>query len=129
VRSLAVVLFGAAALVFGCGTTQAAPKTDLRITVWPEGRGAGAPSRTRTLRCEPAGGTLARPAAACRQLYANRSALRPVRPDVICTQVYGGPEVAHIRGVLRGTRVSAWLKRTDGCEIDRWNRLSALLRG
>jgi hypothetical protein len=53
--------------------------------------------------------------------------LRPVPTDVACTQVYGGPATARVTGTLEGRRVDASFKRTDGCEIARWDRVQGLL--
>jgi hypothetical protein len=51
----------------------------------------------------------------------------PVPKDRVCTQLYGGPQVARITGRLRGVRISALFGRSDGCEIGRWNALSPWL--
>jgi hypothetical protein len=45
----------------------------------------------------------------------------------VCTQIYGGPQVARVTGRIDGRRVWATLGRTDGCEISRWDRLSPWL--
>ena len=75
------------------------------------------------------GGTLARPAAACRRLSAcsKQSPFLPVPPATVCTQIYGGPQEALVRGTFRGRRVSTRFTRRNGCEIARWNRLAFLL--
>ncbi|ABM08838.1 MULTISPECIES: serine protease inhibitor [Micrococcaceae] len=49
------------------------------------------------------------------------------RPDRICTQQYGGPQVAVVEGWFRGRKVHSQFSRTDGCEIARWKTLAALL--
>lgn len=49
------------------------------------------------------------------------------RPDRICTQQYGGPQVAEVRGWFRGRKVHSHFNRTDGCEIARWKTMAALL--
>ncbi|SEJ61912.1 hypothetical protein SAMN04487917_10859 [Arthrobacter sp. yr096] len=49
------------------------------------------------------------------------------RPDRICTQQYGGPQVAVVKGWFRGRKVLSHFSRTDGCEIARWKTLAALL--
>lgn len=49
------------------------------------------------------------------------------RPDRICTQQYGGPQVATVRGWFRGRKVNSSFSRTDGCEIARWKTMSPLL--
>lgn len=83
---------------------------------------------TWTLTCEPPGGSHPNPAAACQVLAAKgASALPPVPPDRMCTQIFGGPERATITGTWKGTAVSARLNRTNGCEIGRWNALQGLL--
>jgi hypothetical protein len=46
---------------------------------------------------------------------------------VACTQIYGGPEVARVTGRFRGNRIWAEFRRSDGCEIARWERLRPLL--
>ena len=51
------------------------------------------------------------------------------RPDRICTQQYGGPQVALVTGWFRGRKVHSKLSRTDGCEIARWRAMAALLGG
>jgi hypothetical protein len=95
--------------------------TELRITFWPQGRERGN-AITRTLRCDPAGGTLAKPGDACRRLAAMQRPFAPVPGDMACTDIYGGPQEARVTGLFRGRRIWAGFRRTDGCEIDRWNR-------
>ena len=55
------------------------------------------------------------------------SLLKPVPKDQVCTMIYGGPETATIIGTMRGSAVKAEFSRTNGCEIDRWNRLAEAL--
>ena len=115
-----------AALTMTASASSAA--TELRITAWPEGPG-GEGTLTWRLRCGPAGGTLPRPAAACRALAALERPFAPVPKDVGCTQIYGGPQVARVTGTFRGRRTWATFKRSDGCEIARWNRVRFLFPG
>lgn len=49
------------------------------------------------------------------------------RPDRICTQQYGGPQVAVVTGWFRGRKVHSQFSRTDGCEIARWKTMASLL--
>ena len=121
---MAVVLVAVVALAGAAGA--AAAPTELRIAVWAKGRDAGAAPTRWTLRCEPARGTLPRPARACARLLANRDALKPVPRGTICTQIYGGPQEALVTGTVRGKRVWVRFKRRNGCEIARWNRLAPL---
>ena len=41
----------------------------------------------------------------------------------VCTQVYGGPERAHVTGTLRGRAVDAEVQRNDGCGIADYDAL------
>ena len=118
----------AAGLLAFAGPGAAGGATDLRIEVWSEGR-TGQPTRTFTLRCDPPGGSLRDPAAACRRLAAMRNPFAPVPPDVACTQIYGGPQEALLTGRYRGRTVRAELNLRDGCEIERWRRLAFLTPG
>jgi hypothetical protein len=46
----------------------------------------------------------------------------------MCTQIYGGPEEAELAGTVDGQEVRASFGRQDGCEIDRWDRIAAVLQ-
>ena len=102
------------------------PATEVTITFWPEGKGG--PSREATLTCEPTAGTHPDPERACALLAADPGALQPVPPDAVCTMIFGGPEEAEIVGVVNGQDVHATFSRTNGCEIDRWDRLAGVIR-
>jgi hypothetical protein len=118
-----------------CATATGGPSsgTSLRIAYWEDGMEAMPPMRARpdvvwTLRCEPAGGSLARPARACAQLAAGGRALfAPLSPKLACTQIYGGPQRARVTGMLDGRPVWATFSRSNGCEIARWARVSPWL--
>jgi Subtilisin inhibitor-like len=98
--------------------------TSLHITVWPQGPDAA--KRTWTLQCAPLGGTLPHRATACRRLASLERPFRNVPKDVVCTQIYGGPQTALVTGRLEARRVRATFNRRNGCEIDRWNRVRFL---
>ena len=120
--ALAVAALGACAT----GAASTAP-TALTVTYWEDGSQPGE-RITWTLRCNPARGTLRRPAVACRRLRAGGAKLfAPVPKNAICTQIYGGPQVARVVGIVSGKRVSARLSRVNGCQIARWNQLSPWL--
>jgi Subtilisin inhibitor-like len=107
----------------GSGSGAApAPATELTIAVQPEGEGG--PTNTWTLTCEPTGGTLPRPAEACSRLSAE--ALRPLPEDAICTQIYGGPQTAHVTGHVGTTTMDTRFSRTNGCAIHHWDSVSFL---
>jgi hypothetical protein len=109
----------------GAGAAEATPATELTITFWPQGRGGE--SVEATLTCDPAGGTHSDPDAACAALAADPEALEPVPPDAVCTLIFGGDQQATVAGVLGGETVDAAFDRSNGCEIDRWDRMAALL--
>lgn len=50
-------------------------------------------------------------------------------PPMLCTQQYGGPQVALVTGTFGGRQVRCRLSLTDGCEIARWHALAPLLGG
>ncbi len=126
-RGLIVLAF---ALVVGGGAAAAAgnaPRTALTVTYWEDG--ARPVHKTLwKLECDPAAGTLARPALACRRIKAGGWRLfAPVKDGSICTEIYGGPQVALVVGIVEGRPVWARIQRRNGCEIARWNRLSPWL--
>jgi hypothetical protein len=121
---LACVL--ALAVAAGCGEAEETaapaappPTTDLRVRV----TGAAGGPVAVSLRC--GGG-----AAACRErrLARLRAALDDATDEKrVCTEVYGGPERAHVTGRLRGERVDVVVARTDGCGIAAYDALFGAL--
>jgi hypothetical protein len=127
----ALALAPAALVLAACGADEdgaprePSPATSLSVSFWPQGEGE--PTEW-TLACGPAGGTHPDAAEACALLDGLAAdAFAPVPPDSICTQVYGGPQRARVRGEWRGEAVDAELSRENGCEIARWDRLVPLL--
>jgi len=127
-RALLLLALAVALVASGAGSAaQTATTTSLTVTYWPSGKGGGG-KKTWTVACAPARGTLARPAVACRKLTAGGAKLfAPTPPGAVCTQIYGGDEVARVVGKVKGRRVSTDLSRRNGCEIGRWARLSPWL--
>jgi hypothetical protein len=126
---LGLVTVAAVAAGTGGGSAAAgAPRlTAVTVTYWENGVQAGDPE-VWTLRCNPPRGTHPRPALACRRLRAGGWKLvAPVPASAICTQIYGGPQVARVVGTIQGRRVRAKFTRVNGCQIARWNRLSPWL--
>lgn len=123
---VALLLAALIAAVSSGASAGATATTDLKISYWPEGRAAG-PARSWTLRCAPAGGTLPRPGAACQKLSEMKSPFAPIPRDAVCTEQYGGPQVALITGKFRGNRIWAQLQRRNGCEIARFKQLVFLV--
>jgi len=99
------------------------PSTRLEISI--SIRGKDAPTKLWTLNC-PVGGTLPNPARACSRLEAFDHPFAPVPKGVACTEVYGGPQTADVRGTFRGRSINAHFARGNGCEIARWNRVRFL---
>lgn len=94
---------------------------------------SGDPERegTHVLYCHPAGGDHPEAKGACDGLDEvtvwGKEPFAPVAPDARCARIYGGPATAHVRGMWAGRPVDARFQRTDGCEIERWDRVVPLL--
>lgn len=128
----AAVVFAVAGVALVASLTARAAQTAtavtaLRIAYWSDGAGR-APDDVWTLRCGPTGGTLPRAARACRRLAVGGPTLfAPVPRDAVCTEIYGGPQTAHVVGLVEGRRIWATFTRVDGCQIARWGRVSPWL--
>jgi hypothetical protein len=121
------IVMAAAVVVIGAGFTGVAasmPAKDvsLTITVWADEREPTTFKRW-TLRCSPVGGTLPTRRRACAKLAGmGAAAFAPVPPGVLCTEIYGGPDKAVVKGTLGTQRIWSSFRRRNGCEIDRWSR-------
>jgi hypothetical protein len=128
--ALAVILVGCARQ----GTPEptpagpgAAPATKLEMRVWAEGEGKATPL-VYTIMCDPPSGNHPDVDAACAALQKlGVKAFAPVSPDAMCTQQYGGPMEALVRGTVAGEPLEARLAYTDGCQIARWDRVAAVV--
>lgn len=126
-----LILVPAAIALQACGSDDASTATTaqgdtlLNVTLWPQGPDApgGVSPETLVVRCDPADDSA--DCAALRDLP-EEVLDRPVQTDV-CTQVYGGPEIAEVDGVIEGVPVQMSLSREDGCEIARWDAVMPLL--
>lgn len=148
-RTRCAAVLSLAVLAAGCGQTTVdpssappdsadptatpAPRTELTIErdlvpATEPPRLDGFTPGTWTLTCQPTGGDHPDPPAACAVLdEVDPDVFEPVGDDQACTMIYGGPERATVTGHIGDMAVDAEFSRTDGCEIDRWNRVSALL--
>jgi subtilisin inhibitor-like len=123
------VICAVALALFTAGSAVAGPsaRTQLTVTYWEDG------SRTAdrtvwTLQCQPVDGTLPRLAAACGRIATGgRTFFAPLKEGIVCTEIYGGPQVGLVVGTIDGRRVWAKFQRRDGCEIGRWKRVSPWL--
>lgn len=91
-------------------------------------RGDGSPADSWTLTC--AGvveGSHPEARATCAHLTSLDEPFAPLPADVLCTQVYGGPQTARVTGVWGGQPVDLQLSRSDGCRIAQWDGLVPLV--
>ncbi|MFC4908575.1 SSI family serine proteinase inhibitor [Actinomadura gamaensis] len=87
---------------------------------------AQAPAKTWTLTCDPTGGDHPKAAQACASLAKTPDAFKPVPPDMMCTKIYGGPEIATVKGTWHGRPVDTEFTRVDGCQLARWHKVAPL---
>lgn len=102
--------------------------TKLSIALYPKGESAGG-VRHYTLSCAPARGSVPLPGRGCRVLARLVAPFAPVPADEICTQIALGPQEAVVSGRVAGRRVYARLRLSDGCQINRWRRVAAIVPG
>lgn len=93
----------------------------MRVSVDPDGGGPAAP-RSALVRCPSA-----KQANACAVL-GDRTVLEGPPPRTPCSQLYGGPQTATLRGQVDGRRIDVALNRSDGCQIARWRLAQPLLK-
>jgi hypothetical protein len=137
-RILVPPLLLVALAAWGCGTSaepaEPPPARDAVELVLTVRETPGGLARRATLRCAGAraratGYLAGRAGPACRaaRRLAGLLAAPPARHRV-CTQVYGGPERARVRGTVEGRAVDRRFGRADGCEIADYERAAPLLR-
>lgn len=118
-------------LAVGCarlmGTTDGRDGPRTRLFIELRAQPALGPT-SYVLECEPAGGTLPRPADACARLGpAADDPFAPVPSEAVCLQIYGGPETVTVWGVSGDRQIRATFNRRNGCEMARYQRLMELL--
>ncbi|WP_327183938.1 SSI family serine proteinase inhibitor [Streptomyces sp. NBC_01334] len=100
----------------------------LTVTVRHAG---GRANGTFELYCHPGGGSHPDVGSACRAVDRNtrwgRDAFATAADGGVCTMRYGGPATAHVTGRWAGRPVDATYDRSNGCQIERWDRLVPLL--
>jgi hypothetical protein len=127
------LLVGAVTVVFALGGTS---HSRVDITAEVGSTSAGLQAVHATLRCDGSqshgtGGLEHRAKRACRFLGSDAFA-RLVRAlehpgNRACSQIYGGPQNARLRGRLGKQRFDVTVTRTDGCGISSWQALRTLL--
>jgi hypothetical protein len=107
--------------------TASLPASDLLVEIH---RGGSSPTERYRLTCGPGvSGNHPAGAAACAHLKGLAHPFAPIPTDQMCTEIYGGPQTAHITGRWKGTAVDLRLSRVDGCRTEQWNSLGPLLPG
>ena len=100
-------------------TTTAAAKISLDVSF------SGSPTTPAahyTLRCEPAGGTVANPAAACARLMRGASLFGPLPAHVACPMIMADAGRAIVTGSYLGRPVHETIV-DGGCDVSRWAKL------
>jgi nitrous oxide reductase accessory protein NosL len=116
---LSVALIACAALIAGCGEDDEGPAAtpaaiaDLVVEVEPGGKRA-------TVRCNA-------PEDCAAIAAVKPEAFESTPGNVACTQQYGGPETATVKGTFKGEDVDAKFSRQNGCEIARWEDAKPIL--
>jgi hypothetical protein len=102
------------------GSDSGSGATELSVTLDPDGPG-GQEAMTESVACEAGADE-----SPCANLTAEDMA--PVPPATACTEIYGGPDEATLDGTIAGEPVTAIFTRANGCEIERFDRITPLLR-
>jgi hypothetical protein len=93
-------------------------------------RGDGSAPERYTLNCADIGGSDHPEAqAACEHLAEMEEPFAPLPADMICAQVFDGPETARITGRWHGAPVDLQLARNDSCRTTQWESFGPLLPG
>ncbi|MFI5616144.1 SSI family serine proteinase inhibitor [Streptomyces sp. NPDC051567] len=102
-----------------------------RLTIDMADTGNPQLDREYRLECDPVGGDHPEAGGACARLEQlaeeGKDPFAPVSKRQICTLQHGGPATARITGTWHGHRVDSTFRRTNGCEINRWDELEPLL--
>ena len=124
-----VVVLAALALLAGCGdddeteapagTATPAQFAELTVTV---DDGTGESGSGMNVTCAAPSDSDACQAAA----DIDPKTFEPVPGDMACTQQFGGPETATVKGTLDGKEIDAKFSRVNGCEIERWEAAKPL---
>ncbi|MYT20446.1 hypothetical protein GTW69_09100 [Streptomyces sp. SID7760] len=104
-----------------------------RLTIAVSATGNPRANGEYLLECNPVGGNHPEAQAACERLgvlaQQDKDPFAPAAKREICTMQDGGPATAHVTGTWQGHKVDATFRRTNGCEIARWNNLEPVLPG
>ena len=121
-------------LLAGCATSTpqtapASPSTDLKISISFDGKSV---DNEYHLQCREArateSSTLPNANDACELLVKNPELLtsKPAEQQT-CTEIYGGPVTAKVKGKIGDQPIQANFDRHNGCAISIWDSLAPLL--
>ena len=128
---IALAVYLASLIVLaGCGgdddedpASEPSAATELTITLDPDGPGGELPEEGLVTCPGPAA-----PPSVCKAIdELPEDPAAPVPPDTACTEIYGGPDVVTIEGTLDGEPIDTELTRSNGCEIERFERFLPVL--
>jgi hypothetical protein len=113
----------------GAAVAAPGPVVNLQIAVGDgHGHRSAAHLRCRGSAAAATGYLRGHAAAACRRARALATFLASEPPPTReCTQIYGGPDAARVRGRIGSRAVDRRFARTDGCAIADWTRAGVLL--
>jgi hypothetical protein len=110
----------------GAGNS-AAPWVSLDVTIYPADN---APPSYARLTCDPAGGTVPDPAAACAQILADPGLLEPplVTRAMMCPMMLASGARAVVDGTYLGKLIAETIE-DGGCDLQRWVELVQIFGG
>ena len=129
-RASALLAVAVCLLAAGCGGEESAGEpsqpagASLAVELDP---GEGKAISSWELECSPPSGSLPDAAAVCTALSGETDPFRGPPADAACTEIYGGPARLHVTGTFAGQPVDATFTRADGCQIERYDSVTALL--
>jgi hypothetical protein len=104
------------------GTPEPGALADVTVVVDPDGEDARPPRRI-TIVCDAPSDS-----PGCEALSKVKpETFEPTPGNVACTQQFGGPQTATVKGTLRGEPVDTTFSMANGCEISRWRDAAAIL--
>ena len=103
----------------GTQSPATAAKASLDITQF----GAGGKVQHWTLRCDPPGGTLRDPAAACTRMVEDKTLFGPRRPGIMCPMIMTNGRRFLIIGTWYGKKVHENIV-DGGCDLGHWGLLN-----
>ena len=120
--ALSVVAFS---VIIPSASQAAAPKIKLHIAISSASAG---PSQIIDLSCNPDSKKVARAHALCASLIkVGLKAFDPTPRMTACSMIYGGDQIAIVKGTWGKKIIDAKFARTNGCGVARWAKLGFLL--